>query len=108
MTVPSVILVDGMEYAVMLMAASDPRDEDGIFEASKQLVQIRAGLAKGYERSIALHEILHICWEHAGLTAADRPPVTEEEAVTALSYRLLEVLRANPKLVDYLTEGSRK
>lgn len=106
MTIPAVINIDDVPYVVVVVPSdgsvkADP-NEDGGYEARTQTIEIRAGLPAHYERNTLLHEVLHACWEHGGLNVHDRPAPTEEEAVSSLAYRLIQVLRANPALVAYL------
>jgi hypothetical protein len=105
MSPPAIILIDGFAYRVTRAMPEGSESGHGQYDADKQRICVRLGLAPHYERSVVLHEVMHGLWEHAGLTAEGRAQPTEEEVVSALSYRLLEVLRSNPALVRYLTEG---
>jgi hypothetical protein len=50
-----------------------------------------------------LHEILHACWWTGELP----PKANEEKAVTVLAHGLLQVLRDNPAVVDFLVKSAR-
>lgn len=52
------------------------------------------------QREVLLHEVLHAIYGTTGLCSKDNVP--EEMVVTDMSPALLQVLRDNPDLVDYL------
>ena len=55
------------------------------------------GMSEAKTREVLLHEILHACWELAGI-----PSKYEEDIVNRISPYLLDVLQDNP---DLLAEG---
>jgi hypothetical protein len=57
------------------------------------------------QREKLLHELLHVVFDNTGISNrfSDR---TEEQLVRALSPALFDLLRENPELVRYLTEGA--
>jgi len=67
------------------------------------VIAIQPGRAEDYNRSILLHELLHACARAADLQA---PEDTEETVVAALTGPLLQALRDNPALLEYLTGPS--
>ena len=50
-----------------------------------------------------LHEVLHAIWEQTPLRS--RESDEQEEVVVALAAPLLDTLRRNPRLVEYLIGG---
>lgn len=54
-----------------------------------------------------LHEMLHICWDHAALNELDQLSQHEEHIVDALTPLILQLLRRNPDLADYLLEEKK-
>lgn len=62
--------------------------------------------APGYLRDSILHEVIHAAYQQTNLFENSEAANEREEAlVAALTPRLLDVLRANPKLIAYLTEA---
>lgn len=73
---------------------------DGImafFDSAANEIVLQKGLPADRERVCLLHEVLHACWFHLGLSER-----VEERIVTGLAPILLEVLRSNPSLVKTL------
>lgn len=113
--IPESVVIDGVRYRFVMdpNIKPDPErkdqnyQEDGEFDASTQEIRIRPGMGEDYARHIVTHECLHGMWEHAGLTAAGGPlELIEEQVVTALAWRLVAFLRANPQLIAYLTRSA--
>ena len=109
---PETVTIDGIKYRIVLDPAIKPDperkdqnyQEDGEFDASTQEIRLRPDMALDYARHIATHEALHGMWEHAGLTAAGGPlELIEEQVVTALAWRLVAFLRANPEFIKFVT-----
>lgn len=109
---PKSVTVDGREYTIVDDAAIEPDptrksqnyQEDGETDVSLQRIAIKPGMADAYTKDIVTHEIIHVLWEHAGLTAAGGPSeLVEEQVVTALAYRLRAFLRENPAMVKWLS-----
>lgn len=61
--------------------------------------------ARGQQRDTLLHEILHAIFSMVGLTE-DLGPVTEESHILRLAPAILDVLRRNPDLVQYLIDDA--
>lgn len=97
---PASITVDGVPYTVAL---DETLPEDGEYTARACTIRLRPDMALPYARAVLIHEWLHALWEHSGLTADGKETPNEEMAVTALAYRVLESLRANPQLLAFLT-----
>lgn len=67
-------------------------------------VRIFDRLAPTVEREVALHELLHVAWHQTGLRSPEHGAAElEEEIVGTLAPLVLELLRRNRALVDYLT-----
>jgi hypothetical protein len=54
------------------------------------------------QRVSLLHEVFHAILSHLGIN-----PFNNEDVVTPVAGELLDVLRRNPKMVDYLMDGAR-
>ena len=84
---------------------------DGIEDASRELlsarvdhyalaIHISTSIARPVQRKSLLHEVIHACnW-----ISGHGDTSSEEQFVRALAFPLLDVLRANPQLVAFLTE----
>ena len=98
MTFPSRIQVGPHVYHLSYDDNIGSRGANG--ETYRQLCRILIAdhLSYTIEREVVLHETLHAIW---GATNLDGD--TEETVVTALTAPLLDVLRNNSQLVDYLT-----
>lgn len=71
----------------------------------EQLIKLVPGQAPDFERDTVLHEVLHACIHKTCLSEMEVWGKNHEEAiVVALTPILLDTLRRNPKLVQYLTE----
>jgi hypothetical protein len=105
---PHVIIVGPYRYSVEtdaaavleLLAAGDHAD----CNHRMQRIRLDLGQAPGMARDSLLHEVLHACNNASGLNA-DLNDDQEESLVRRTATVLLEVLRRNPRLVAYLTEG---
>lgn len=62
-------------------------------------IEVCAEVAEQTQPAVLVHEILHGILEQAGME--EHP----EQAIIALGYGLVQVLRENPGLVQYLQEG---
>jgi hypothetical protein len=78
----------------------DVLGSNGHFVEDARRIVIRKNLAPDKERECVLHEVLHACFvaTNLGLGAEG-----EEAIVKALTGPLLEVLRSNPTLINYIT-----
>lgn len=69
----------------------------------KNRIRVAAGTRHSVKREHIVHELLHKLWEKSGLTK-HYSNTTEEVVITSLTGWLVEVLRDNPELVEFLTE----
>jgi len=86
-----------IEWGCQELKADDGDDVDGLFDASKKLIQIAAGQTHDDERETLLHEILHALevQMHAHIP---------EDKLRQLAVGLYATLKDNQKLVQYLLE----
>ena len=98
MTFPSRIQVGPHVYHLSYDEQLGDRGANG--ETYRQLCRILIAdhLSFTIEREVVLHETLH-----ANFGATNLDGDTEETVVTALTAPLLDLLRSNPSLTDYLT-----
>lgn len=87
-----------------LQVAND-RATLGEWDSTTTEIVLSPDLAPDVMADTVLHEIMHACAYFAGLTGGSMPledEDAEELVVSALSTALLDVIRRNPDLVDYL------
>ncbi|MGA7887641.1 MAG: hypothetical protein WCA44_18050 [Acidobacteriaceae bacterium] len=96
---PAAVKVGPHVYRVLLVAAQMPKIDgetpNACIDLDALTVKVAARLRRSKMQELSLHEFLHAMWPKGyGF---------EEELVTALAPRLLQLLRDNPELVRYLT-----
>ena len=112
MTFPSRVKVGHVRYKMRnekgltsIAGASGTCGED------TQLILVDDQLGPDQERDTVLHEVLHAVFYAMNVKAvlpkdeAGDSKELEEKIIFALATRLLELLRDNPKLVEYLTQA---
>lgn len=67
------------------------------------VIVLRDGMAHDVTADTLLHELLHACYFTVGQPLKTE---TEERAIAFVSATLLQVLRDNPGLVEYLTASA--
>lgn len=77
----------------------DALNSNGHFMEDARRIVIRRYLAPDKERECVLHEVLHACFVAANLGLGFE---SEEAIVKGLTGPLLDVLRSNPTLINYL------
>jgi hypothetical protein len=98
--VPAHVRVGPFDYDVDLV---DLLDASGRCDFDQLKILVNGRLAEGAQQEILLHEVLHAIFNATGYDVWIGEEATED-AILRLSPVLLEVLRRNPALVDYLTE----
>lgn len=71
----------------------------GLTKFTDQKIVLDADLCLDRERAVVFHELLHACWDTSGLNGKK---YTEEQVILALTPVLLETIRTNKKLMEYL------
>lgn len=97
MDVPAGVLVLGQLVLVVEPERMSDENKLGEFFLRRLRIEVRADQADGSKRDTVLHEVLHAIHSLLGMEV-------EESLVHALTPVLLDVLRANPELVSFLTE----
>lgn len=104
---PEEIVVGPYTYKVELSqqqinAASVEKEEHLIGSAQHvaQRIVLRPDMGADVTADTLLHEVLHCCFNQGNVFSTSKE---EEEAVNFLACILLDTLRRNPGLVDYLT-----
>jgi Zn-dependent peptidase ImmA (M78 family) len=97
---PASVMVGPYRYKVVVDDARIPPDLYGLCDKGKHTISLHPDQSAVRLRSTLVHELLHALCD---LTGVDDDKA-EERIVTVLAPALLEVLRKNPRLVDWLTE----
>lgn len=97
---PTSVTVGPYRYKVVVDDARIPPDLYGLCDKGKHTISLHPDQSAVRLRSTLVHELLHALCD---LTGVDDDKA-EERIVTVLAPALLEVLRKNPRLVDWLTE----
>lgn len=101
---PLRIVVCGQPFAVEWVESLADRPGVGLCEVHEQrLFVLVNGQGKYQERDTVLHEMLHAIVKMTG-HEDDFRSGRDEPVIYALSLGLLAALRANPHVVDWLTE----
>lgn len=95
---PSSITVGAYTYEVGVRETAD----EGSVVNESQIITVAPNRGPDATADSLLHECLHALFYISGTRAAGIGTKTEEQLVTALSPLLLQLLRDNPKLVDFL------
>lgn len=86
-------------------------DARGEYDHTTHRVNFLRGMEDRERAWVVLHELLHAIWGQYDLGAAlaiDDEEAAEEHIVHALGTGLAELLRRNPKLVQFLVAGLNK
>ena len=94
---PFVVRIIGGDPAVGMLDAGDA----GCYDHLRGTIAVRDGLAPLPEREVVVHETLHVATEVAGLRD-ELGDEKEEAVVRRLAPVVLDILRRNPRLVEYL------
>ncbi len=103
MSLPESITILGQPFAVRLVPRGElPRDGDmATSDLRRQLIRIVDDHGPTQERDTVLHEVLHMVARMADLEERK----LDERAINVFSTVLLDVLRRNPRLVEYLADS---
>lgn len=97
---------DHESWSAAFDATIDAADPDvlrayGMTDQRGSVIYINPNNAETILRETLLHEVMHACQFVAGMP--NKAPVAGEEFVTRISPLLLDTLRRNPDLRDYIT-----
>lgn len=104
MNLPETVQVGPYTFTVNLVDEITSAAEEiyGLCRLDLLTITLRDGLAADATAENLVHEWLHALW-----FAARLPEKLEEEIVGRLAPGLLDGLRRNPQLLEYLAEGLR-
>ena len=97
---PSKVVVGATRFAIELTADLEGYGDTTI---AKSRIRVQKGMDVHAERDTVMHEVLHALLENVGLAYEMREDDYEEKVVRRLAPALLDLLRRNPRLVQYLT-----
>ena len=100
---PRTIAVGPYRFTVTQAPLENPTDGTlhsyAVTQKNQETITLHTGQSAGNLRDTLFHEVLHTCW-HAGCL----PSGQEEEIIGTLSPLLLDTLRRNPRLIEFLFE----
>lgn len=103
---PSYVKVLGQTFTLEWVRKSDElseRQRVGRTDIQKQAISVDATAGDDQQRDVVLHEIIHACLR---VVASGVSETTEERVTSLLAPLLLDVLRANPHVVQFLLAGA--
>ena len=105
MVIPRTIKVGPHVYSVVRKTVEEMPDALGNTDFDANEIRIRKSLRGSKQAEVLLHELLHATTypSFTGVYEGEEKLMTEE-LVNAVAPVLLQVLKDNPKLVEYLTQ----
>jgi hypothetical protein len=105
MTFPKSIRIGYRDFAVEDWDTKHASSAGRYGECDKANAVIRIDTSYGPVKAVStlLHEVMHGCYDIAGITDEDN----EERTVTQLSNQMTQVFRDNPELLAYLKTALR-
>lgn len=100
MDMPKTIKVGPHTYSVLRKTKFQMPEQIGGCDFDALQLSIRQRIKKSVAQETLLHELIHACTS----PSFNEKTMTDEEFVTAVSPMLLQVLKENPELVEYLTK----
>lgn len=92
MELPETVKVGAITYQVKQESRTADHSAYGMILYSESLISIQPGMSDDYKRVTLWHEMIHAMMHDAGLREHD------ETIVTALSHKIVQVLKENPGL----------
>jgi hypothetical protein len=87
------------------LSVKDQMKLHGHYEPESNLIVLRPGMHRDYEAEVVVHEVLHALTALTGIIS-DLGEDQEEKFVERLAPVVLDTMRRNPDLLDYLTGGT--
>ena len=97
MRLPRTVNIRGRHYSIRRMSPDLQSDLEGDFSITHKRIRVKTNKNKDEAAHTLLHEVLH-----AIISEYDINLRSEELVVKTLENGLMQVLRDNPKLVEYL------
>jgi hypothetical protein len=109
MTFPQKVKVGHVRYTLRVeKGLASIAGATGTCGEDTQLILVDDQVGPDQERDTVLHELLHAIFFASNVKSilpGDDTKELEEKLILSTATRLLELLRDNPKLVEYLTSG---
>lgn len=86
---------------IQLVSAQEGQSLVGFVDHHSLVIIVNDAAEEQVIRSTLLHEVLHCLWKDVGIGA----DMMQEDSVGCLTPRLLQLLRENPVLLEYLTSS---
>ena len=102
MDMPSVVVIDAVEYRVNqndeVMLNENHQEIIGDVDCNKALIRIGSNAnGEGRKPQTLMHEIVHALMFERGIDGLD-----DENTVDSLASGIINMIRYNPRLVDYV------
>lgn len=98
---PHTYKITATQAAIDAASRAEQSDLYGYTHHGRLTISLAPDILATKQQEVLLHETLHCITEQAGITA-ELGPKDEERIVDRLAPLLLDTLRSNPTLVDYL------
>lgn len=101
---PTRVNIGGFDYDIVPIPVKEALESNILGDHNFQKLLIRVlqeGLHKQRQAEVIVHEVLHGCWSVANLP---EKPKGEEQVVEALGLMLVQVIKHNPKLIDWIQD----
>jgi hypothetical protein len=95
---PTQVRIIGSDISIVQRSAEEMAGNMGEYEMGKASIYVDKNLAFSAMQDTILHEVLHVVLQHFEKDS--------EQLVRILTPSLLAILKDNPKLVSFLTEGT--
>jgi hypothetical protein len=106
MSRPTEIAIIGQPFYVQFVPSGSellPANQTGRTRINHLQMYVDSTIPLPQQRVTTLHEVLHAVIAMLGLIAGDDAETVEERVVEQIATPLLDVLRSNPELTEWLT-----
>jgi hypothetical protein len=107
---PRKVRIGPFDYKVVPMSALEMFAKDRAGECDNLAQELRIGecLTNQKKATNLIHEMLHALWYVNVLSACGNAEDVEETMVRNLEFGLAQVIRDNPKVINWIGENLRK
>lgn len=102
--IPTKVMVFGIPYTIAKpdRITVDGVNADGCVTYNVQEIEVVDGMPVEVERTVLLHEIMHAAFKGQGQHEYQH----DEALLEAIAHGVVQIMRDNPELVKYLTDGT--
>lgn len=101
---PRTLKIGGLTLKVSRNKKDLLEDCLGNYSYDNHLIAISPDLPVSATREVLLHEVVHACWEIGSLSQIPLLTKHQEHIVSVMAIQMLDVIRHNPRLVEFLTQ----